>query len=531
MPERRTPRRALPPKFSLRCGGRSRDIPTSASHDERVTDEERGLLAAIVDAPDDDAPRLVYADWLQSRGDPRGELIQLQCQLAAAPDDDRRRAIRIRENKLLAAHAAEWRRPIESIVPENQLHLCKFEHVRGFVEDATITLRCLPHLEDLFEVAPLLRRLRIVPGQLGADGYTTKLEQPHLVPLESPMFARLHALELALPGAGNAVATTIAAASTLRNLRELRIGASAWGDSINFYRATWQELIFDDTGAATLAASPHLAALQRLDLEANRIGLAGLDALSKGPWRLRELVLTQNLLDRADARQRSNLEILAHAFATPAFADLEVLALASMGLEPPAVTALVGGPHLAKLRDLDLERCHLGAAGTAALCDALKLPELRRLRLERNSLGDAGAIAIAGCAALANLTSFEAGHNRIGQKGAIALATSPYLAKLERLTLNEPRWKPETAAILAASTTLANTRIYLGGRLVAKQAKLDAAAAKATADSARAAKKSRSKQAASADAAPAEKAAAPKKRAKPADTSKPAPKSKKAKPT
>lgn len=69
-----------------------------------VSDEERGLLAAILETPDDDAPRLVYADWLQGHGDPRGELIQLQCQLAAAPDDDRRRNIKIAENKLLEAH-------------------------------------------------------------------------------------------------------------------------------------------------------------------------------------------------------------------------------------------------------------------------------------------------------------------------------------------------------------------------------------------------------------------------------------------
>ena len=42
-----------------------------------VTEEE--LLAAVFAAPDDDAPRRVYADWLLERGDPRGEFIQLQC--------------------------------------------------------------------------------------------------------------------------------------------------------------------------------------------------------------------------------------------------------------------------------------------------------------------------------------------------------------------------------------------------------------------------------------------------------------------
>jgi uncharacterized protein (TIGR02996 family) len=35
------------------------------------------LLARMRETPDDPAPRLVYADWLTSRGDPRGELIVL----------------------------------------------------------------------------------------------------------------------------------------------------------------------------------------------------------------------------------------------------------------------------------------------------------------------------------------------------------------------------------------------------------------------------------------------------------------------
>jgi uncharacterized protein (TIGR02996 family) len=41
---------------------------------------EAELLAAIYAAPDDDAPRLVYADWLQDRGDSLGEFIALQLQ-------------------------------------------------------------------------------------------------------------------------------------------------------------------------------------------------------------------------------------------------------------------------------------------------------------------------------------------------------------------------------------------------------------------------------------------------------------------
>jgi uncharacterized protein (TIGR02996 family) len=36
------------------------------------------FVLAIAQSPDDDS-RLMYADWLDDRGDPRGELIRVQC--------------------------------------------------------------------------------------------------------------------------------------------------------------------------------------------------------------------------------------------------------------------------------------------------------------------------------------------------------------------------------------------------------------------------------------------------------------------
>jgi uncharacterized protein (TIGR02996 family) len=39
--------------------------------------EERAFLKAILERPDDDASKLVYADWLEEQGDPRGEYLRL----------------------------------------------------------------------------------------------------------------------------------------------------------------------------------------------------------------------------------------------------------------------------------------------------------------------------------------------------------------------------------------------------------------------------------------------------------------------
>src|SRR4051794_14262414 len=109
------------------------------------TDEE-SLLAAVVAAPDDDAPRLVLADFLSSRGDPRGEFITLQCRLAAAPDDEARRKLRIAENKLLKAHEATWTAGFFGVAKSTPERKVKVAFHRGFLEEATLPLSALDDL-------------------------------------------------------------------------------------------------------------------------------------------------------------------------------------------------------------------------------------------------------------------------------------------------------------------------------------------------------------------------------------------------
>jgi uncharacterized protein (TIGR02996 family) len=62
---------------------------------------EVGLLRAVLAAPADDRPRLVYADWLSQRGDPWGELIVLQI----GGQGPARQSELLRE---LAAAAPDW---------------------------------------------------------------------------------------------------------------------------------------------------------------------------------------------------------------------------------------------------------------------------------------------------------------------------------------------------------------------------------------------------------------------------------------
>lgn len=49
-----------------------------------MIDQHAPFLRAIVDDPSDTFARLVYADWLESHGDPRGEFIRVQCEIGCA---------------------------------------------------------------------------------------------------------------------------------------------------------------------------------------------------------------------------------------------------------------------------------------------------------------------------------------------------------------------------------------------------------------------------------------------------------------
>ncbi len=63
------------------------------------------IVEAVTAAPDDDGPRLAAAEWLTARGDPWGELIGVQCAIAATQATDGE--LLERERAWLDAHRDE----------------------------------------------------------------------------------------------------------------------------------------------------------------------------------------------------------------------------------------------------------------------------------------------------------------------------------------------------------------------------------------------------------------------------------------
>src|SRR4051794_16094466 len=71
------------------------------------------FLHAIRAAPDEDAPRLVLADWFEDNGDPqRAEFIRTQVRLAGDLPQPERRELEEREAAPLVANTQRWLGPL-----------------------------------------------------------------------------------------------------------------------------------------------------------------------------------------------------------------------------------------------------------------------------------------------------------------------------------------------------------------------------------------------------------------------------------
>jgi uncharacterized protein (TIGR02996 family) len=112
--------------------------------------EQQAFIETILAAPADDAPRLVYADWLEEHGDgARAEFIRVQCRVVGMeppsgsftgePGRAEFDRLRRREQELLDAHAHVWLSDLppgmRPLLPDAVYRTFR----RGFVESVTCT--------------------------------------------------------------------------------------------------------------------------------------------------------------------------------------------------------------------------------------------------------------------------------------------------------------------------------------------------------------------------------------------------------
>ena len=202
---------------------------------------EQALLRSVLEAPDEDAPRLVYADWLEENGQgERAEFIRLQIDLANDPQDSpKRREKAFRARQLLDAHK-EWGGLLRRAVHEMRF-------IRGFVEKIDLSGEVMgAYSPDLFATTPV-RRL----GVTGLGGNLKVLER-------IPGNNSLTGLDLAGNELGLEALQRLARFRRLRGLRTLGLLFNA----------------IDDAGARFLCESPFFQKLSLIRCGANPISEA-----------------------------------------------------------------------------------------------------------------------------------------------------------------------------------------------------------------------------------------------------------------
>jgi uncharacterized protein (TIGR02996 family) len=234
--------------------------------------DHAAFLAAVAANPDDDLPRLVYADWLEENGDAaRAEFIRVQCELErCTPDDDRRAALQRREAALLKRHKSAW---TAGAVEANVAADWRFR--RGFLHAASVPAQRFHQVaEPLFRVAPTVRALTLIQGSGAVEGM-----------LRTPQLAKVYELTLSKM-------CTCGRCAILAELRTLFASPLV----ANLTHLTVAEDRIDAETVAALVSSPHLTRLRGLDLSENAVGLGGVRVLAaaRGFTDLRELNLSEN---------------------------------------------------------------------------------------------------------------------------------------------------------------------------------------------------------------------------------------------
>jgi uncharacterized protein (TIGR02996 family) len=387
---------------------------------------DQAFLDAILDAPDDDTPRLVYADWLEERGRPpdraRAEFIRAQCEAERLPEGEPRQvALTVRAGELLAAHGARWRQEIAAWARRGS------EFRRGFLAQVRCSVgQFLRGRGGLFRKAPVqylrLSTLREHAATLGAS--------PHL--------ARLSGLDL--PDGHPEQVIPLLASPHLTGLRSLGFGPRAHYSLGRFVRS--------------LATAPALAGLTDLHLELGEIPPEGVAALSASPlWgNLRSLRLRHTYLRRPDLdtllcspglRNLNTFELCGYAgywqnvgqlqthLRLPALQQLTALDMTHNALCGPGIHCLAEAPLLGNLRRLTLQANNLGADDLRTLARSPYLAggRLRILDLSVNDPRTEGIEALLSGPPLP-LTVLRLSHLAIANKAAHLLASTDRLPSL-----------------------------------------------------------------------------------------------------
>jgi len=291
--------------------------------------EREALLRAVCENPDEDTPRLVFADWLQENGDEeRAEFIRLQIELVGMRDGKAKQKKQAREKELLKAHQVDWTAPLKEFEGNRTGDYYVFR--RGFVEAIASDGEIMVEEGDrVFALAPIRE---IVFADEEEYGELAKCK----------WLLKLHTLDLKGSGLSHHFdPTPLIRSRYLANLTALCLA----GEDDNGH--------LDMAGVEALVSSKYLGKVEELDLSGN--------------W-----------LNQFD---RNTVITLLRAENLPA---LRRLLMRGVGLDEVDAAVIAQSAWLSKLKQLNLSRNTIRAPGMMSLAKSRHLAGLELLDLRDN---------------------------------------------------------------------------------------------------------------------------------------------------
>jgi uncharacterized protein (TIGR02996 family) len=450
-------------------------------------DERTALKRAICEAPGDDAPRLVFADWLHDHGEGDwAELIRVQVELARLEErgQERRRLFTISYDDepgdfpapdVLRAFDPDAARWVELLPRSYELEADLKDRLRAEFpapdgaewREGRNCRRGSPHTLHVTSVPRFLRSAGEARGaspvqglafpnwpsklprswaaDLAATGLLGSLEEIssyNSAPardvralLHRPELAGLRSLYLAPETDPQGALEAVARAHNLVGLRSLRVSTHTAGGSA-------------DAVAAGLFGNPALRGLRRVDWSLGHAGndkLRFLGALASAGWdQLGELSIWEgSIFDQELWRA------MARGDGLPALRSLGI----SGGLETRSVEALLTSPTLRRLTTLWLDQADCRDLNAARLRDATSWPPLQSLELYMGELSAGGVRALVSWPGFTGLWRLAVTESPWGQ-GIKALADTPPSASLRTLVLRDCGLGPSDVQALAAAPLL-----------------------------------------------------------------------------
>jgi uncharacterized protein (TIGR02996 family) len=469
---------------------------------------QEALLQAIWNDPDDDTPRLVYADFLEETGREeevaRAKFIRLGIETAKLdPIEKHWNPLFAEEKRLWKKYRTRWMAGLPRWAyhapPERGfLHeTYSAIHIHQFRKEA----EAIFHREPLIQLAlmggsreeakrlaesSILSRVRF----LKLFGYLVDKEQlellfqsPHLKnlwgfevwgnPPETDLislitgqekFSTFRRLHFNWQPIGIAGVSALSQSSTLKELVSFGLHADASPESakllttspmmnkVRSFRFTgdFQISVLGAKGFRVLTKSPWMNQLESLDLMGNRITNDGLKNLPRSQtWdRLEVLNLFGNEIGDDGLK----------SLAQKSLPKIRILDLQCNPIIGHGLAELLQSTAGKSLEQLFLANCSIDDEGLSAIAQSIATGSLLFLQLNYNRFSGKGLKALVNSPFVQNLRVLELNLVAIGSLGATAIAESPYLTKLDTLELTDCQITYQGLLALSRSANCASLR-------------------------------------------------------------------------